>query len=80
MYQGFIVMISSSRWGVGHTFVDTSASRVLSHEFDGTLESRARGREVQERTCQAQEIDVNVDIDNVWKALPWDKFVEVGGH
>jgi hypothetical protein len=70
-----------SRWGVEHTFVDNSASRELSHEFDGALELRGRYLEVLTvPTYREQEFLVNVDIDNVWKAFPWDELLEVGRH
>jgi hypothetical protein len=26
------------------------------------------------------EIVVNVDIDNIWKAFPWDESLKVGRH
>jgi hypothetical protein len=70
-----------SRWGVEHTFVDSSAFRVLSHEFDGAFKLRGRSiQKVQVARCPEQELLVNVDIDNVWKAFPWDKFLEDGRH
>jgi hypothetical protein len=69
-----------SRWGVEHTFVDNNASGVLSHELDGAFMLRVRSIPSKVLRCPEQEIPVNVDIDNVGKAFPWDELLEVGRH
>jgi hypothetical protein len=68
-----------SRWGVGHTFVDSSAFRVLPHEFDGAFKLWGRPIQIVEAPrCPEQELLGNVDIYDVWKAFPWDELLEVG--
>jgi len=48
-----------------HTFVENSALRELSHEFDGAF-----NRKLRPAGYLVQEVLANVDIDDVWKSFP----------
>ena len=69
-----------SRWGVEHTFVNSSASGVLSHEFDGAFLLRLQCPRSIGLRCSVVENTVEVNIDHVWKAFRWDELIEVGRH